>query len=107
MSARAAGDYAIQCETLSARVVEQIEKAGGSATGKKSCAEVLGSEAKKAPPGLLENNLVGPINALRIKGSAGYAVYHGKENKDYAMQMELENGEWKVAATLTETLPKG
>jgi hypothetical protein len=107
MSARAAGNYAVQCETLSARVVEQIEKVGSSAAGKKSCAEVLGSEAKKAPPGLLENNLVGPINALRIKGNAGYAIYHGKGENDYAMQMELENGEWKVAATLTETLSKG
>jgi hypothetical protein len=107
MSARAAGNFEVQCETLAAPVVEAIEEGGSGAVGKKSCAETLESEAKKAPPGLLANNLVGPIAALRVKGNRGYAVYHGKENNDYAMRMEKENGEWKVAATLTETLPKG
>jgi len=107
MSARAAGNYEVQCETLAAPVVKTIEGSGSSALGAKSCAEVLEAEAKKAPPGLLANNLVGPINALRVEGNNGYAVYHGKGNNDYAMKMEKENGEWLVAATLTETLPKG
>jgi hypothetical protein len=106
MSARAAGNYAVQCETLSAPAVKKIEGNGSGAIGeKKTCAETLESEAKKAPPGLLENTLVAPIDALRIKGNRGYAIYHGREG-DYAMAMELESGEWKVAATLTEALPK-
>lgn len=104
MSARGAGSYAIQCETLSTQIVEQIEKSSG---GKKSCAEVLETEAKKVPPALLANTLVEPIAALRIKGNAGYAIYHGKENQDYAVRMELDNGEWKVATTIPEVLPKG
>ncbi len=106
MSARATGNYEVQCETLSATVVEAIEKSGGRAvTGKEGCADKLEAEGQKAPAGLLANNLVGPIAALRIQGNRGVALYHGTENQDYAMRMELENGEWKVAATLTETLP--
>lgn len=108
LSARDAGNFEEQCETFSAPVVKVIEEGGNSAIGgKKSCAEILEAEAEKAPPGLLENNMVGPISALRIKGNEGYAVYHGTKNQDYAMKMEKENGEWLVGAALTETLPQG
>lgn len=105
LSARASGDYAVQCETLAALVIRGIEKNGKTAVGKRGCPETLESEAKKAPPPLLENTMEGPIAALRKQGNLAYALYHGKKEADYAMRMLLENGEWKVAATLTEGMP--
>lgn len=106
LSARASGDYTVQCETLAALVIRGIEKNGNTAVAKRGCAETLESEAKKAPPGLLENTMEGPIAALRKQGNLAYALYHGNNGTDYAMRMLLENGEWKVAATLTEGMPK-
>jgi hypothetical protein len=106
-SARARSVYAIECETMSAPAAEAIKESGSSATGKEeTCAEALEAEAENTPRELLENPLVGPISALRVEGNQGYALWHGKDEKDYAMKMELENGEWKVAATLYEVLPK-
>lgn len=109
LSSRASGDYETQCETLFAPLVKLIEEgSGGAVTGKQGCAETLEAEAKQAPPGLLENPIVGPISVLRVEGKRGYALFHGKENQDYAMKMGKEpNGEWLVASTLTETLPQG
>ena len=98
MSARSKGDYEIQCETLSAAAVEAAEKTGDS------CAETLEAEAKNAPPASLVNHLE-PIAALRIDGNRGVALYHANDGQDYAMPMELESGEWKVAATQPEPLP--
>jgi hypothetical protein len=106
LQARASGDFAKQCETLSGLAVSGIEQNSNRGGGKKKdCAETLESESAKAPPGLLENTMTEPIAALRIKGPIAYALYHGKGGKDYSMKMDLENGEWKVAALLTEEVP--
>jgi hypothetical protein len=44
--------------------------------------------------------MTGPIDALRVKGDEGNALYHGTGNSDFAMPMKKENGEWKVGALL-------
>ncbi len=105
LKARASGDYATQCESLSARSLKKIEENSGP-LGKQPCAQKLGAEAKKAPTGLLEDTMTEPVAALRVKGNRGWALYHGKGGKNYAMAMEKEaNGEWKVASLTTQTLP--
>ncbi len=107
LQARATGDYVTQCNTLSPVVVKAIEGNGSSAVKKRNCAETLGSEAAKAPPGLLENTMTEPISALRVKGPVAYALYHGKGGKDYSMKMEINGTKWLVGATLTEEIPPG
>jgi hypothetical protein len=101
-TSRAAGDYAGQCKTLSAAVVKEIES-GSSA---KTCTADLTALAKGAPASVRVITLTGPIDALRTDGSRGYALYHGKEGKDYVMPMTVEDGEWKVGSLLETELPK-
>jgi hypothetical protein len=105
LAARASGDYATQCETLSAQSVKLVEESGGP-LGKETCAQTLGKQAEKAQPAVLENTMIEPVAALRVQGKQAYALYHGKGGKNYAMSMEKEpNGEWKVGSLTTQELP--
>lgn len=101
LEARAAGDYPTQCSTLSKVVIEAIEKA----RYKENCVGTLTIEDTLIPPRKTVNTMQGPIAALRVQGTTGYALYHGKGGQDYAMRMELENGKWKVGEVLTVKLP--
>lgn len=101
LKARASHDYAGQCASLGALVVTTIEK---NSKGQ-PCAQALEKEGAKAPKAVLENTLEGPIDVLRVKGSKAYALWHGTGGKNYAMTMENENGQWKVAEVITTPLP--
>lgn len=101
LKARAAPDYATQCKTLSQSIIEAIEKSRYHL----NCPQTLRIEDLLTPPGKTADTMQGPIAALRVQGPVAYALYHGKGGNDYAMKMELENGEWKVAEVLTEKLP--
>lgn len=101
LEARAAGDYPTQCATLAKAVIEAIEKA----QYKQDCVGTLTIEDTLIPPRKTVNTMRGPIAALRVQGTTGYALYHGKGGQDYAMRMELENGKWKVGEVLTVKLP--
>ena len=98
LKARAAADFATQCQTLSLKGIKQVP--GGSS--RKDCPKVLRefasplSETAKAR----KNTLDGPIDAMRVKGKKGYALYHGNDGKNYAVPVEKE-GTWKVASVLT------
>jgi hypothetical protein len=101
LEARAARDYATQCKTLSQPVIEAIEKA----RYKQNCVNTLKIGDLLTPPNKTTNPMQGPIAALRVRGPIGYALFHGKGGQDYAMRMELENGEWKVGEVFTVKLP--
>jgi len=97
---RSAGLFGRQCQTLAASVVEEIEKNAGG----RSCGEVLRSEAKSLPQALIEDSFIGAVESFRVDGNVGYALYHGKRYKEYAMKMERENGEWKVVSVRNEVI---
>lgn len=101
LKARAGRDYATQCKTLSKAIIEAIEKSRYHL----NCTQTLKIEDLLTPPAKTANTMQGPIAALRVQGTVAYALYHGKGGNDYAMRMELEDGEWKVAEVLTEKLP--
>jgi hypothetical protein len=101
LEARGSGNWAGQCATLAATVVKAIEKEGPAIGGPKGCAAKLGAEAKNVPPYVLADTLGEPIAALRVKGNSAYALYHGNDGKDYAMEMTLEGSVWKVGALTT------
>jgi hypothetical protein len=106
LEARAAGDWKGQCDTLSAAVAKNTAKQGEVANVK-GCAASL--ELLAQPPARTKafraNTMTGPIDALRVEGNDGFALYHGAEGQDYSMQMEKEDGEWKVSSLSTRTLP--
>lgn len=95
--AREAGEWAKQCSSLTAAAIKQMEEEalrsveGDCPKDLKSLAEPL-YVTKKAR----KNTLTGPIDALRVKGDRGWALYHGAKGKDYAIALEKVDDEWKV-----------
>lgn len=100
LEARAAGDYAGQCATLARSVVKRLEQAQ-PAVGSKGCPGTLEVEAQGAPAYILENTLTPPLEFLLVEGKEGFAIWHGTDGGDYAMPMEKEGSEWKVASVTT------
>ncbi|HEX4306882.1 MAG TPA: hypothetical protein VHZ54_12665 [Solirubrobacterales bacterium] len=101
--ARAMGNWATQCSTLTRTVVKEIEGGPESSGNGQKCAASLKqlalplSESKPARA----NTLEGSIDVLMVKGIKAYALYHGTKHKDYAMPMEKEGATWKVASLNT------
>jgi hypothetical protein len=104
LRARAAGDWAGQCSSLAAFVVKGLEQRGTKAGIGKECAKDLGAAAKTASPAVREDTLTGGIDALRVKGNRGWALYHGAHGIDYVIPMLRESGGWKVSSLLTNEL---
>lgn len=105
LKARGTRDWAGQCATLSAKMQEAVD-AGGTGDGSTSCTTQLGLQGRNAPPSVLKDNLKGSVVVLREKGGQGFALYHGNDGKDWALPMEKEGDEWKVAALIAEELPR-
>lgn len=106
LDARAAGDWAAQCETLASATVEQIEKSaslGGS--GGPGCAKALEAQARGLPPFARANTMTGPIDAFRINQDInGFAFYHGTRSRDFVIPLIMQRGEWKVVAPQEEEI---
>jgi hypothetical protein len=106
LEAREAGEWAKQCSSLTTGAVKRLQEENvernfpkGNCTESLSAqGETLGTEAVR------ENTMTGPIDALRVKGDRGYALYHGTEGKDYSMAMKKVNDEWKVDSLITEEI---
>lgn len=103
LKARAAGDWAKQCATLSPLAKKEVSE-GAAAQGVSGggCAKELAGRAKplKQTKSLRAYSLTGPIDALRFQGTKAWALYHGKRGVDYAMKMEKIDGEWGVGSLL-------
>jgi hypothetical protein len=104
--ARAQADFASQCQTLNSKTVESI---AAPARGTKAAMQCPTALQKLAEP-LAEtkatraDTLGGPIDAMRVQGNRGFALYHGTDDIDYAVRMEKENGVWKVATILARKI---
>lgn len=105
MRARAARNWAAQCQTLARSVTEQLEGASSGGFFKEDCAKALEFTAQKATPAALENTMIEPLAAFRVNGRRAFAFYHGAQGKDYVVPMELEGGEWKVASLVPQETP--
>jgi hypothetical protein len=103
LRARAIHDWAGQCSTLSEAAKKKLLAEFKS---KRTCVAKLATAAESASPGILRDNLEGDVVALRVKGLYGYALYHGADEKDWAMPMEKEDGKWMVAALVAEELAR-
>jgi hypothetical protein len=106
LQARATGDWTTQCSTLTAATVKLIEKRAPALTtgGCPAGLEALAQPVAKSKP-LRANNMTGPIAVLRVEGNKGFALYHGTNETDYTMPLRKEDGEWKVAALVTQEIP--
>lgn len=107
LKARAAGDWATQCATLTQGSIEKLRADAPNIGGGKRCPGELKAAAEplSVSKAVRADTLTGSIAVLRVKGKKAYALYHGTEHKDYAMEMEKEGGEWKVARLATRNVP--
>jgi hypothetical protein len=109
LQARAAGNWAAQCSSLSAAVQKELEVSPTVVgTGNPvSCAKSLETQAKpeSATKEVRANTMTGPVAVLRVKGNKAFALYHGTQGKDYAIPMSKEAGVWKVGSVLTQEIP--
>jgi hypothetical protein len=107
LQARAAGDWAAQCASLSATAIKNNEASAALEGVQGSCAKNLESQAQplSETKAIRTNTMTGPIAALRVKGNKAFALYHGAKGMDYAMSMEKEGDEWKVASLATQEIP--
>jgi hypothetical protein len=101
MRARAAKDYVRDCSYLSRRYRHQLvaEDAVYVSNGEvENCPQALAFFGSAAS-GDYVNTLAGPIDSLRVAGTQGFALYHGRDGNDWAVPMYKEGGDWWVAAT--------
>jgi hypothetical protein len=106
LRARAAGEWAAQCSTLSRSAIEQFEGNVVSAKALAECSSTLEALAKplKRTEGIRADMFSGSTVAFRVKGDHGYALFRGSDGKNYATPMEKEDGTWKVDALLTKII---
>jgi hypothetical protein len=100
LAARAVGKWGAQCSTLTLTMIEEFERPSKGGNPSSLCPGELKALAEPLPDtkGARADTLGGPIDAFRVKGSRGYALYHGNDGSDYAMLLAKEDGHWKVAA---------
>ncbi|HZO07238.1 MAG TPA: hypothetical protein VFB52_12695 [Solirubrobacterales bacterium] len=97
LKAIAAKDYVAQCRYLDRVSVEQLEAFAGLRPGKGGCGPILG-ELRVSASGVQAGEMAAPVASLRVKGTRGFALYHGKGGVDYVMPLAREGGEWKVTS---------
>lgn len=99
LKARAAADFAHQCETLNMIGIAEIPRA----KGRQDCPAALKKYAEplSLSKKVRKDTLSGRIAAMRVKGNEGYVLYHGNTGKDYALPIGKEDGSWKVSSLFT------
>jgi hypothetical protein len=96
LTAREEADFATQCKTLNKTGLEEIPSARNQA----SCPVALRKYAEPlaVTKEVRKDQLSGSINELRAEGEFGYALFHGRDGKDYAWALRKEDGSWKLSA---------
>jgi hypothetical protein len=106
LQARAAGEWGVQCTTIATALIKEIQ-GGNLVPGNASCAKLLKALAEPlaSTRKVRADTLDGTISVLRVKWTRAYALYHGSDQKNYAMPMKKEHGGWKVNSLQTTELP--
>lgn len=100
LTARAASDWAGQCQYLGAVAVKPLERLAEQSPQLKGkdCAAILKTLSASLPAPTRANTLTEGVASLRVEGDRAFALYHGPKGVDYFVSMVKENGEWKVGA---------
>jgi hypothetical protein len=100
LRARANDEWARECGYLAKGTVASLEQltARASQLKGKGCATALVALMGEIPTSTRANTLSGAVDALRVEGDRGFALYHGPKGIDYYVVMAKDDGKWKVAA---------
>jgi hypothetical protein len=106
LKARETEAWVTQCSTLSAGAVKHVEEKFAPFGAKPNCEKSLelGATPYSSSKKIRTDTMIGPIDALRVQGNRGFALYHGAKGKDYAIAMRKEGDKWTVAAIVTKEL---
>jgi hypothetical protein len=95
--ARASGDWSGACSYMSESLREQLEQLA-SKSSVKGCAPFLEAFTSKLPDSVWREISTIDAASLRHDGEQAFLIYRGAKNEVYAMPMNNEDGEWRVAA---------
>lgn len=104
LEARSKEDWEAVCAQLSGAMVDKLENLATRSTGLSdtSCASFLDAFAELSAQELEETSVDG--GGLRHAGKQGYLIYSGPDERVYALEMDEEGGEWRVAAISAKPL---
>jgi len=98
---RAAGNWAAACEYLGKTAVDQLEKLAefnGQKAANQGCAAYMKAVWTRAVDSRLKAEAKeADVGSLRVEDDRAFLIYHGFEGKVELLNMEKENGRWKVA----------
>ena len=100
LDARAAGEYALACSYMSAPIKEQLIAFGGQARGQAppDCTQVMRAFTEGVPEQALRSAADINVLSMRVEGNQAFLLYRDGENLPFAVPMNEEGGNWKVAA---------
>ncbi len=104
LKARSKEDWEAMCSQLSRPMVDKLENLATNSTSLSdpSCASLLETFTQLSAQELDETSV--DAGSLRHAGKRGYLIYSGGNELVYAMQMDEEGGEWRVAAISAKPL---
>lgn len=104
LAAHAKEDWAATCAPLSKLMLDKLERLATNSTALKdtSCPSFLAAFVVLSPQEKRESGEI-EGGSLRYQGAKGYLIY-GSEGLVYAMPLDREGGEWKVAAIAPQRL---
>jgi hypothetical protein len=92
-------DWKATCELLSEPMLDKLERLATTSTGLEdtSCPSFLEAFTVLSPQEKRESaDIEG--GSLRHQGAKGYLIYSGSEEVVYAMPLDQQSGEWRVAS---------
>jgi hypothetical protein len=105
LAAHSREDWEAACDLLSQPMLDKLERLATTSTGldDPSCAAFLDAFAVVSAQEKVESaDIEG--GSLRRQGTKGYLIYSGPEEVVYAMPLDQQGDEWRVAAISAQRL---
>jgi hypothetical protein len=105
LAAHSKEDWEATCELLSEPMLSKLERLATNSTGLEdtSCPAFLEAFAVVSPQEKREGAEI-EAGSLRRQGAKGYLIYSGSGEVVYAMPLDQEDDEWRVAAISPQRL---
>jgi hypothetical protein len=105
LAAHSKEDWEATCDLLSKPMLDKLERLAATSTGLEdtSCPAFLEAFAVISPQEKKEGGEI-EGGSLRHQGTKGYLIYSGSEELVYAMPLDQQGSEWRVAALSAQRL---
>jgi len=105
LAAHSKEDWGAICDLLSKPMLDKLERLATNSTGLEdtSCPAFLEAFAVLSPQEKREGAEI-EAGSLRHQGAKGYLLYSGSGEAVYAMPLDQQGGEWRVAAISAQRL---